>query len=135
MAYDPVDDVISILNNNWDSIISKPNIIKAYNIRAVDLRRGDYIIVGQVSEADDYVGIPLEFRRTAVVSIMVKTKTSRERVREIAEEVRSILRDKDVWRDNGYLMMRLTRAVDMTDRERKIYTIVFDAVLQRLEKV
>ncbi|RLG67510.1 hypothetical protein DRN93_04410 [archaeon] len=135
MAYDPVDDVISILNNNWDSSISKPNIIKAYNIRAVDLRRGDYIIVGQVSEADDYVGIPLEFRRTAVISIMVKTKTSRERVREIAEEVRSILRDKDVWRDNGYLMMRLTRAVDMTDRERKIYTIVFDAVLQRLEKV
>jgi len=135
MAYDPVDDVISILNNNWDSSISKPNIIKAYNIRAVDLRRGDYIIVGQVSEADDYVGIPLEFRRTAVISIMVKTKTSRERVREIAEEVRSILRDKDVWRDNGYLMMRLTRAVDMTDRERKIYTIVFDAVLQKLEKV
>ena len=90
MTYDPVDDVISILNNNWDSSISKPNIIKAYNIRAVDLRRGDYIIVGQVSEADDYVGIPLEFRRTAVISIMVKTKTSRERVREIAEEVRSI---------------------------------------------
>ena len=135
MTYDPVDDMISILDDNWSSSVTKPNIIKAYDIRAVDLRRGDYVIIGQVSEADDYVGVPLEFRRTAVVSIMLKTKTSRDRAREMAEEVRRILRDKDVWRDNGYLMMRLTRAVDMTDRERKVYTIVFDAVLQRLETV
>jgi len=135
MAYDPVDDVITMLDENWSSSITKPNIIKAYDIRAVDLRRGDYVIVGQVSESDEYFGIPMEFRRVAMVSIMVKTKTSRSRMRELAEEVRRILRDKDVWRENGYYLVRLTRAVDMTDRERKVYTIVFDAVLQKLETV
>lgn len=91
-------------------------------------------MLGVVNEADNFMGIGAsDYRRDIMISVVVKTAKSRERARELVEECRRIFRTKSYW--GNYVNVLISRLIDLSDRERKIYTMIFDVRLARYEKI
>lgn len=131
---DVLEEFYQIINNNWNESISKPEIIKAIDYRSLDLLNKDYVILNTTTVSDEFLGIGgKEFKCNVAVSIVVKTARSRERLIEIFEEVRRILRSKENWGSFRYILVG--KASDLSDRERKIYTYAFDAIAWKTESL
>jgi len=131
---DILDEIFNIINENWNDEVEKPEIVKAIDYRSLDLQNKDYVILNQTTTADSFLGIGgREYRCDVAVSVVVKSGRSRERVWEIFEEVRRILRTKSNW--SPYVYMLTGRTVDLSDRERKIYTFAFDVIAWKVENI
>ncbi|MCS7136738.1 MAG: hypothetical protein NZ941_00030, partial [Candidatus Caldarchaeum sp.] len=130
-TYDPVDAVVKILSDNWPEEVSRPTIGKLYEFKQIDLRAGDYVLVGRVNERQEFLGIGgLEYSRYVSVEIIVQTMESRERALELINRVRGIIRLKENWvyeqgGDSWLLLnMILRRVNDRSEIERGIYSFV-----------
>ena len=136
-TYDPVEVFYQLLSANvdWDSIGAK--LIRAYQYKNIDLRTGDYVVVGPATERDEFLGIgAMEFIRYVTIEVSVMTAESRERMRQLGEVVRRVIRTKENWfvGDRLLLNVRISRQVDRSDIERGLYTLTMEVEWFEIEK-
>jgi hypothetical protein len=137
VAYDPVEVFYQFLSANvdWDSVGAK--LIRAYQYKNIDLRTGDYVVVGPATERDEFIGIgAMEFIRYVTIEVSVMTAESRERMRQLGEVVRRVIRTKENWSvgDRLLLNVRISRQADRSDIERGLYTLTMEVEWFEIEK-
>jgi hypothetical protein len=137
VTYDPVEVFYQLLSTNvdWDSEGAK--LIRSYQYKNIDLRTGDYVVVGPATERDEFLGIgAMEFIRYVTIEISVMTAESRERMRQLGEMVRRVIRTKEDWAvgDRLLLNVRIARQVDRSDIERGLYTLTLEVEWFEIEK-
>lgn len=133
---DPLQDFIDMLDTNWsnDTGGDKPEIANIMDYRAVNIANMDCVLLSDVTEPDEFLGIgALEFRRMIGFAIIIKTSISRDRARQILEEVRRILRTKAYW--GPYHNVLLSSVRDLTEVERKIWSYRLLVAAFRIETV
>jgi len=136
-VYDPVEVFYRFLSANvdWDGLGVK--LIRAYQYKNVDLRTGDYVVIGPATERDEFLGIgAMEFIRYVTIEISVMTAESRERMRQLGEIIRQVIRTKEDWfvGDRLLLNVRISRQTDRSDIERGLYTLTMEVEWFEIEK-
>ena len=136
-SYDPVEVFYSFLAGsvNWDDLGAK--LIRVYEYKNVDLRTGDYVVVGPAIERDEFLGIgAMEFIRYVTIEVSVMTAESRIRMRNLAEAIRRVIRTKENWQvgDRLLLNVRIARQSDRSDVERGLYTTTLEVEWFEIEK-
>jgi hypothetical protein len=136
-TYDPVEVFYQLLSANvdWDSVGAK--LIRAYQYKNIDLRTGDYVVVGPAIERDEFLGIgAMEFIRYVTIEVSVMTAESRSRMRQLGEIVRQVIRTKENWfvGDRLLLNVRISRQADRSDAERGLYTLTQEVEWFEIEK-
>jgi hypothetical protein len=137
VAYDPVEVFYQLLSANvdWDSVGAK--LIRAYQYKNIDLRTGDYVVIGPAAERDEFLGIgAMEFIRYVTIEVSVMTAESRERMRQLGEIVRRVIRTKEDWTvgDRLLINVRISRQTDRSDLERGLYTLTMEVEWFEIEK-
>jgi hypothetical protein len=137
VAYDPVEVFYQLLSANvdWDSVGAK--LIRAYQYKNIDLRTADYVVIGPATERDEFLGIgAMEFIRYVTIEVSVMTAESRERMRQLGEIVRRVIRTKEDWTvgDRLLLNVRISRQADRSDLERGLYTLTMEVEWFEIEK-
>jgi hypothetical protein len=137
VAYDPVEVFYRLLSANvdWDSVGTK--LIRAYQHKNIDLRTADYVVIGPATERDEFLGIgAVEFIRYVTIEVSVMTAESRERMRQLGEIVRRVIRTKEDWTvgDRLLLNVRISRQADRSDIERGLYTLTMEVEWFEIEK-
>ncbi|MGQ9642013.1 MAG: hypothetical protein ACUVUF_07825 [Candidatus Bathycorpusculaceae bacterium] len=131
---DILDDVKAMLDTNWSAAVEEAEIIRAIDYRSIDLMNHDYVILDVIEISDSFLGMGAkEYRKDFVVNVVIKTGKSRSRAWEMLEECRRIFRTKDYWGD--YLFFLMSRAVDLSERERKIFSFAFTVTCSKIETI
>ena len=134
MTFDPAEELKTLLNTKWNTEIEKPEIIRTIEHRSYNVIDKDVIMIGQTMETDEPFGIGgRDYKRNIIMLITVKTTKSYERMQEMAEEVRRILRTPENWSPFHFFIM--TNKVDLSQREAKIYSSTFDVLAYRFERL
>jgi len=121
---DPRADFKSMIEDNWDTDTGGdiPTIADIRDYRGIDVTNEDYIFIRGAPMADQFFGIGAsEFRRNVNVTILIKS-ASKDRAKEMRDEVVRIMRTKSYWGD--YENVLVTSISGMSDRERKIYSYI-----------
>jgi hypothetical protein len=135
--YDPVEIFYSMITNAFDWSSINVNVIRGYEYKNIDLRVGDYLVIGSATERDEFLGIGgLEFVRYITLNVSTRTGESRSRSREISEKLRTVLRAKENWVVGSRLLLnvRISREQDGSDYERGIYSQIFEVEWFEIEK-
>lgn len=125
MDYDPQEIVYKLISRvcNWENEGVK--VVMEYDLKNVDLRVGDYIIVGSCVENEEPISLSaVDYVRYVAIEISIRTTQGRGRVREIARKIREHIREKDNWEVDGIILLnfRISSQRDRSDYERGIYT-------------
>lgn len=124
---EPTDDMVNILTSNWASVAPAavmPTIGSVTNYRSIDMNDGDWVLVDEdIEEADSFFGLgAVDYKRDVIWVIKLKTGKDFHRLWEITSVLRRIIRNKNWW--GGYMNLRISRVIDLSDRERKIWSFV-----------
>lgn len=136
---DPLQDFRDILYNNWNISTggTKPTIEKEMDFRALPINQ-EFVLVNSLSEGDQFNGIgAVDYIRDVGVNVQVYTNLGRDRLRQMTEECRRMIRKKANWKPNGHMYDRVLMSVttDLSDERRKDWRISFDVSAIILEAV
>lgn len=136
MSYDPIELAYSALVECFENDMNV-NVVRVYEIKQVDLRSGDYVIVFGAAEDDDFLGIGgHEYLRTITVEVVLRTGEGRQRIREMEERVRTFFRNKDNWRKLGDNVIGVLVGLrDVRASETNIWTADLDIRWQKVDVV
>jgi hypothetical protein len=130
---DPVADFICMLKDDWSGHGGvMPTIDNVMNYRSVDISNNEYILLGEIDEHDSFSGLGAkDYRRDVVLSLILKTDVSDYRARQMLEECRRIFRTREYW--GSYQNVSLGRNINLSDRERKVFSYTFTMTAFRME--
>jgi len=129
MTFDPIEVVYKILDENYDWDSLGVRLRREYEVKAIDLRAGSYVIVGSVRESDAFLGLGArEYMRNVRVRIQIRTGEGREFARKIVNIIRDIFRNRSNWIVDGihHMNFLIDTLADRSDMERRIFTHILE---------
>jgi hypothetical protein len=130
-------DFIAMIRDAWDSTYAGtiPTIGNTMDYRSIDLANNEYVLIEEVGLRDNAYGLGgRDYRKDIQVAIIIKTGVSYARACQLLEGCKRIFRNKDNW-GAGYQNIIVSRAVNLSDRERKIFSYGITVNCLRVETV
>jgi hypothetical protein len=133
MTFD--EDLKGILDSYWDeTVIDKPKIVLAREVRMVDLQSGNFVIIEPAHREDEFFGIgAVDYLVRARCSLTIKAGGSVDDANKMLSVVQGILRDKSKW--SSWMNVRISSLESLMDREKKIYSYALEVEAIKVESV
>lgn len=136
---DPITDFMNIIDTKWNVPTggTKPTIALTQDYRTLSYKT-EYIVLESLSEGDAFNGIGAkDYKRDVSINLHAWSTTDRARARQIVEEVRRILRNRDNWTYGGntYDNVQMSVTRDLTDDVRKVWHFSWDLTAWHFESV
>lgn len=131
---DEVQIILDLLNTGWtksNTDSRMPTIDKIFNVKRADFSPYQDYVLGYLLSGSYLIkplGLGTQERETLVISLDVRTMTSRAHHMKMRDEIMRVirankLRDPDVYKFN---VIRLERMTDLTDKSTGLYRVVID---------
>jgi len=129
------EDLKAMLSNNWDeTVVDRPRIVLAREVRMIDLQAGDIIVIDAPTEEEEFFGIGArDYLKRARCALHIRTSVGAERAEKMLQVVRSVLRKKENW--SGWALLRFVALESLMDREKKIYSFTAEVEAIKSESV
>jgi len=133
MSFD--EDLKTILDSYWDeTIIDKPKIVLAREVRMIDLQSGNFVVLEPAHREDEFFGIgAVDFLVRARCSLTIRAGSSVGDANKMLSVVQTILRDKTKW--GSWQNVRIVGLESLMDREKKIYSYALEVEAIKFESV
>jgi len=142
---DPVDAVVSLLDDNWSAVASgvgtTPTVKSSWNMGKRNLKNGDIVRCYEVSSNHDFLGIGKGLdKHTSTISIDISTATSRARLRALYQGVIHIIhaahsKSAGTALNSDYASIKLRSRRDLSDKNRRWYRYVLNCEITSYEVV
>lgn len=127
-----IDDLISLLQNNWTAAIV-PTIAKITSLKRTNYQDSSYILVYEYNYDEKKRGFHYDFvKKTMTFSFDIRTKNSYQDLRIIEAEVLRILHSVRKDPISGYDKLEIIRRTDLSEKLVRLYHIVIDVELKKL---
>jgi len=129
------EDLREIIDANWDeTVIDKPKIVLAREVRMIDLQAGNFVIFEPASREDEFFGIgAVDFLVRTRCSLTIKAGGSAEDAEKMLNVVQKILRNKFNW--GSWQNVRVAWIESLMNREKKIYSYSLEVEAIKFEAV
>ena len=125
---------VDMLKAYW-SEGTTPTIDDVMDYRSLDLANKEYVLLEVLEETDRFLGLgAMNYQKSVMISIILKTGVSDTRAREMLEESRRIFRTKSYW-IGDFQNLKINRNVNMGNRERKIWSYKFTVTAIKMETI
>lgn len=140
-SYDAIDDMITILNDNWNddnSDVPKPKITKNWEEKAVGLIDDiqDIVVITPGTEKVDYFALyGLNHLHHPVVVIDVRGYGTEERHKKVVDRIDRIIKD-EVRRETSnpqYTDLRITSTKNLSHNYRNQFRHIMEATYRILD--